>query len=89
YMGVWVVTMMAWDYARFGRPQDAKFNAQVSFGTPFYIVTLLINAAVGMFLAQTISIAGPLSEESAILGVIGMMGFWGLLWVFVSQTRVN
>ncbi|MFW0785173.1 cytosine permease [Gordonia sp. CPCC 206044] len=89
YMGVWVVTMMAWDYARFGRPQDAKFNAQVSFGTPFYIVTLLINAAVGMFLAQTIAIAGPLSEESAILGVIGMMGFWGLLWVFVSQTRVN
>ncbi|MDS1116333.1 thiamine permease [Gordonia westfalica] len=89
YMGVWVVTMMAWDYARFGRPQDATFNAGVSFGTPFYVVTLLINAAVGMFLAQTITIAGPLSEESAILGVVGMMGIWGLLWVVVSQTRVN
>lgn len=89
YMGVWVVTMMAWDYARFGRPQDATFNARVSFGTPFYVVTLLINAAVGMFLAQTITIAGPLSEESAILGVVGMMGIWGLLWVVVSQTRVN
>lgn len=89
YMGVWVVTMMAWDYARFGRPQDATFNARVSFGTPFYVVTLLINAAVGMFLAQTITIAGPLSEESAILGIVGMMGIWGLLWVVVSQTRVN
>lgn len=89
YMGVWVVTMMAWDYARFGRPEDAKFNARFSFGTPFYIVTLLINAMVGIFLAQTITIAGPLSEESAILGIIGMMGIWGLLWVVVSQTRVN
>jgi len=89
YMGVWVVTMMAWDYARFGRQQDATFNARVSFGTPFYVVTLLINAAVGMFLAQTITIAGPLSEESAILGIVGMMGIWGLLWVVVSQTRVN
>lgn len=89
YMGVWVVTMMAWDYARFGRPEDAKFNARFSFGTPFYIVTLLVNAVVGIFLAQTITIAGPLSEESAILGIIGMMGIWGLLWVVVSQTRVN
>jgi hypothetical protein len=23
YMGVWVVTMMAWDFARFGKPADA------------------------------------------------------------------
>lgn len=89
YMGVWVVTMMAWDYARFGRPADVKFNSRITFGTPFYIAALLVNAAVGIFLAQTISIAGALSEESAILGIISMMGIWGLLWVLVSQTRVN
>ncbi|MFM9376566.1 purine-cytosine permease family protein [Gordonia sp. VNK21] len=89
YMGVWVVTMMAWDFARFGKPEDAKFNGRVTFGTPFYVVTLLVNAMVGIFLAQTITIAGPLSEESAILGVVGMMGIWGLLWVLASQTRVN
>lgn len=89
YMGVWVVTMMAWDFARFGKPKDAGFNANVTFGTPFYVVTLLVNAMVGIFLAQTISIAGALSEESAILAVVGLMGIWGLLWVLVSQTRVN
>ncbi|MHC3366662.1 thiamine permease [Rhodococcus aetherivorans] len=89
YMGVWVVTMMAWDFARFGRPEDARFNGRVIFGTPFYVMTLLVNAVVGMFLAHTIDIEGPLSEESAILGIVAMMGFWGLLWVVVSQTRVN
>ncbi|TSD49894.1 thiamine permease [Rhodococcus sp. KBS0724] len=89
YMGVWVVTMMAWDFARFGRPEDAKFNGRVTFGTPFYVMTLLVNAVVGIFLAHTIEIEGALSEESAILGIVSLMGFWGLLWVVVSQTRVN
>ncbi|MFF0815198.1 purine-cytosine permease family protein [Rhodococcus sp. NPDC003318] len=89
YMGVWVVTMMAWDFARFGRPEDAKFNGRITFGTPFYVMTLLANALVGIFLAHTIDIEGALDEESAILGIVAMMGFWGLLWVVVSQTRVN
>ncbi|EKF21261.1 permease for cytosine/purine, uracil, thiamine, allantoin family protein [Mycolicibacterium hassiacum DSM 44199] len=89
YMGVWVVTMMAWDFARFGRPEDAEFNSHVTFGTPYYIMTLLVNGVVGMFLAHTIEIDGPLSEESAILGIVTLMGFWGLLWVVISQTRVN
>lgn len=89
YMGVWVVTMMAWDFARFGKPADAVFNGRVTFGTPFYVMTLFVNAVVGMFLAHTIDIEGPLNEESAILGIIAMMGFWGLLWVLISQTRVN
>ncbi|MGI5218151.1 purine-cytosine permease family protein [Nocardia sp. CA-290969] len=89
YMGVWVVTMMAWDFARFGRPGDAVFNGRVTFGTPFYVMTLLVNGMVGIFLAHTIEIAGPLNEESAILGIVSMMGIWGLLWVVASQTRVN
>lgn len=89
YMGVWVVTMMVWDFARYGRNEDADFNAKVTFGTPYYVITLLVNAAVGMFLVETIQVDGPLSEESAIIGVVGMMGIWGLLWVFASQTRVN
>jgi purine-cytosine permease-like protein len=89
YMGVWVVTMMAWDFARYGRPEDADHNARTSFGIPFHLVTLLVNAVVGMFLVETIEIDGPVSEESAIIGVVGMMGIWGLLWVIASQTRVN
>jgi purine-cytosine permease-like protein len=89
YMGVWVVTMMAWDFARFGKPADAEFNGKVTFGLPFYVMTLLVNGIVGIFLAHTIAIEGPLNEASAILGVVSLMGIWGLLWVVISQTRVN
>src|SRR5699024_7163692 len=42
YMGVWIVVMMTWDIARFGRNEDAQFNGRVTFGVPFYIVTLLV-----------------------------------------------
>lgn len=89
YMGVWVVVMMTWDYARFGRPQDARFNGRFSFGIPFYIVTLFINAAVGIFLVHTIKIPGQLSETSAIVAIVSLMGFWGMFWVWASQTRIN
>ncbi len=89
YMGVWVVVMMTWDYARFGRNEDAAFNGRVSFGIPFYVITLLVNAAVGILIVSLIPIPGALSEETAILGVVALMGFWGMFWIFVSQTRIN
>jgi hypothetical protein len=89
YMGVWVVVMMTWDYARFGRKEDARFNGLVSFGVPFYIVTLLVNGAVGIFLANTIPIDGALSETSAILAIVALMGPFGVLLIWASQTRIN
>src|SRR5690606_29149549 len=56
YMGVWVVVMMTWDVARFGRKEDVGFNGNVTFGIPFYFITLLVNGAVGIFIAHTIPI---------------------------------
>lgn len=89
YMGVWVVVMMTWDVARFGRKQDAPFNGSFTFGIPFYVITLLINGAVGIFIAQTIPIEGELSETSAIIGIVALMGPFGVLLVWASQTRIN
>lgn len=89
YMGVWVVVMMTWDYARFGRNEDARFNGRVSFGIPFYIITLLVNGTVGIFLVHTVSVPGQLTEASAIVAIVSLMGFWGAFWVWASQTRIN
>lgn len=89
YMGVWVVVMMTWDYARFGRNEDARFNGKVTFGVPFYFVTLFVNAIVGIFIAHTIPIPGDLSEATAIVAIVSLMGFWGLFWIWASQTRIN
>lgn len=89
YMGVWVVVMMTWDVARFGRKEDTKFNGNFTFGIPFYVITLLVNGAIGIFIANTIPIEGPLSETSAIIGIVALMGPLGVLLVWASQTRIN
>jgi hypothetical protein len=89
FMGVWILMMYTWDYARFGRKQDAGYHAKFNFGLPFYTFTFLINGLVGIFLAATIPTQGGLSEVSVVLAIVELMGVWGLLFVWVSQTRIN
>lgn len=89
FMGVWIVMMYTWDYARFGRREDTEYHANVNFGSAFYVFTFLVNAVVGIFLAGTIPLEGGVNEVSAVLGLLKLMGFFGLAFVWVSQTRIN
>ncbi|HXH02935.1 MAG TPA: allantoin permease [Candidatus Competibacteraceae bacterium] len=89
FMGVWILMMYTWDYARFGRQEDADYHARVNFGMPFYLFTFVVNGLVGIFLTATIPTAGGLSEVSIVLALLQLMGIWGLLFVWVSQTRIN
>lgn len=89
FMGVWILMMYTWDYARFGKSDDAKFHANVNFGMPFYLFTFMVNGVVGIFLAATIPTEGGLTEVSVVLAILKLMGIWGLLFVWVSQTRIN
>jgi hypothetical protein len=49
----------------------------------------MVNGVVGIFLAATIPTEGGLSEVSVVLAILKLMGIWGLLFVWVSQTRIN
>lgn len=89
FMGVWVLMMYTWDYARFGRQEDSNYHARFNFGMPFYAVAFLLNGLVGIFLAATIPTEGGLSEVSVVLAIIKLMGLAGLLFVWISQTRIN
>ncbi|MBC3478026.1 purine-cytosine permease family protein [Pseudomonas taiwanensis] len=89
YMGVWVLMLFTWDYARFGRKEDTSYHASFNFGIPFYLLTFVINGVVGIFLAATIATQGEISEVSVVLAIVELMGFLGLLFVWVSQTRIN
>lgn len=89
FMGVWVLMMYTWDYARFGKPEDSTYHARFNFGMPFYTVAFLLNGLVGIFLAATIPTEGGLSEVSVVLAIIQLMGLGGLLFVWISQTRIN
>jgi purine-cytosine permease-like protein len=89
YMGVWVLMMFTFDYARFGRKEDAGYHGRFNFGIPFYLVTFLVNGAAGIYLVSTIPGLGTLSEVSVVLALLKLMGLWGLLFVWVTQSRIN
>lgn len=89
FMGVWILMMYTWDYARLGRQEDADYHARINFGLPFYLFTFVLNGVAGIFLAASIPTEGPVTEVSVVLALLKLMGFWGLAFVWVSQTRIN
>jgi len=89
FMGVWILMMYTFDYARFGREEDIRYHALFNFGTPFYLMALIVNGLFGIFLVGTVPMDGPLSEVSVLLALLKLMGIGGLLFVWVTQTRIN
>ncbi|WP_248800686.1 purine-cytosine permease family protein [Pseudomonas sp. MWU13-2105] len=89
YMGVWVLMLFTFDYARFGKPEDAEYHGRWNFGMPFYAVTFLLNGAAGIYLVSSIPHDGALNEVSVVMAILQLMGLWGLLFVWATQTRIN
>ncbi|WP_435069743.1 purine-cytosine permease family protein [Amycolatopsis thermoflava] len=91
YMADFVLMMATWDFARFGRlgGREQRFHAVVTFGPVFYFFTIVVNGVAGIFIALTIPADEPLSETSGVLGIVALMGLTGLIFVWVSQTRIN
>ncbi|UVJ42976.1 allantoin permease [Pseudomonas sp. LS1212] len=89
YMGVWVLMLFTFDYARFGKPEDAEYHGRWNFGMPFYLVTFLLNGAAGIYLVSSIPHDGALNEVSVVMAILQLMGVGGLLFVWATQTRIN
>lgn len=89
YMGIYILTMYMWDFARYGREEDSRFHSVVTFGPVFYFFTYFVNGVIGIFLALNIPTEGPLTELSGVLGMIALMGLFAVALVWVSQTRIN
>ncbi|MNN39434.1 hypothetical protein D3C81_1534720 [compost metagenome] len=56
---------------------------------PFYAVTFLLNGAAGIYLVSSIPHEGALNEVSVVMAILQLMGLWGLLFVWATQTRIN
>jgi purine-cytosine permease-like protein len=91
FMGLYIMMMYTWDYARYGRttPEELQFNGWFTFGFVFYFVTIFLNGVVGIFLALNIPTEGPLTELSGVLGMVALMGLFAVALVWISQTRIN
>ena len=89
YMGVWILMMFTFDYARFGSRGDAVYHARFNFGIPFYVMTFLVNGLVGIFLitsgkVATVSETGVVDQLITVLG-----GLVAVIFIWVTQTRIN
>ncbi|WP_227681400.1 purine-cytosine permease family protein [Psychrobacter sp. SCQQ22] len=89
YMGVWVLMMYTFDYARYGKTEDSKYLSWFSFGITFYLVAFFLSGLAGIYLVSTIPLEGELSEVSITLGLVKLMGVFGLIFVVITQTRIN
>ncbi len=89
YMGVFVLMMFTMDYARYARREDQRFNGIITFGPVFYLFTWLVNGVIGIFLALTVPREGALTETSSVLALVSLMGFFGVILVWATQTKIN
>lgn len=88
YMGVWIMMMFTVDFAALGKRKDTKFHQIVTFGPVFYLLAYGFSAVVGIFLTFTLP-GMEVSETGVAGGMVQLMGIFGLIVVFVSQTRIN
>ncbi|MCC8392875.1 allantoin permease [Paraburkholderia sp. MMS20-SJTR3] len=89
YMGVWLFMLAAFDFARFGKKEHARYHSLINFGMPFWIVTFVVNGVVGIYLVSTMQGQSTLSEVSVVLALLKLMGLWGFGFLVVTQTRIN
>lgn len=88
-LGVIINMMVTVDFARFGKPEDKKFHGIVSFGPVLYILVFLANGLAGMFLMVAVFPGMEASEQGIVEAILNIGGFFGLIFVVISQTRIN
>jgi purine-cytosine permease-like protein len=89
YFGTLALAMITMDIARFGQPGHERYHAVFNFGFPFYLLTYLPAGAVGIFIVGTTSPA-QISDTAVLDACLVLLGGApGLLWVTVTQTRIN
>lgn len=88
YMGVWVLMMYTMDYARLARVEDGRYHSTVTFGPVFYILTFGLNGIIGIYLVQQLGITN-LGEGELATAMVGVTGLLGLLFILVTQARIN
>jgi purine-cytosine permease-like protein len=89
YLGVFSNMFYTFDFARMGRTEDTGVNGFHTFGFTFYFFTIFVNGAAGIYLAHTIPLAGGITESGLVVGIVKMMGIFGLLFIVATQTKIN
>jgi purine-cytosine permease-like protein len=89
FMGNWLLIPDTLEFARFGRPQDGKFHAHVTFGTLFYLLAYGFNGLAGILIVHLAAPNTTIAESAVTTGIVASLGLVGLIVVIVSQVRIN
>lgn len=89
YLGVLVLMMFTVDFARFGKPEQARRNGVMIFGPVFYACVFLANGLIGIFVAYSAGLDADVSSELIGNTMVSLLGGWGLFLVWVTQARIN
>jgi hypothetical protein len=89
YMGLWILPMCTFDFARFGRRRDLKYHVYFNFGIPYYLLTIVINGLAGIAVVGTLPAGTAVTEVSVVQNVIRIMGISGFAFLWATQTRIN
>ena len=89
YMGICVNMMVTAEFSRFGKPEDAKFHGVITFGPVFYFALYAVNGLAGIFIMDTVFPGLKASEQGIAEAVLKSSGLVGLLFILISQTRIN
>jgi purine-cytosine permease-like protein len=89
YMGVFSNMFYTFDFARMGRIQNVRVNGLHTFGFTFYFFTILVNGAAGIYLVHTIPMESGITEAGLVVGIVKLMGIFGLIFIVATQTKIN
>lgn len=89
YMGAWQQMTITLEFSRFARWEDWDFHRWVTFGPAFFIATYLINGVAGIYLVQATGFNAAVDEAGVVSAILAAIGFWGVLFIIVTQVRIN
>lgn len=89
YLGLCLNSAMSVDLGRFGKLEDEKFHRHITFGWVFSLLLFVVNGVAGIFLVQSVIPNEPAAETGVVTAILLSTGFFGLIFIVISQTRVN
>jgi purine-cytosine permease-like protein len=89
YMGNWLLVPDTPEFARFGRIQDKRFHANVTFGWAFYLVAYGFSGLAGILIVALAAPHTTIAESAVTTGIVSSLGAVGLIVVIISQIRIN
>lgn len=88
YLGLSLMLPVGVDFGRFAKAADRRFHTNLTFGFLFYLWTYGINGLVGIYITQSL-LGVSTVEDGVVQASLAALGFAGLLFIVITQARIN